>query len=509
MKFGVLIEEVSKKLEAAGLGKLTVEYNTGSQTFPGKHVRIYTTGDFSEIKKIFDDAKAGEYDIQVGIKAQQFLVVYKKNNQELAQDTEVSDGLLSKIKKTSEEKGTIVAELTKQSAALMSMGCYISPHNKSYSIYFADPLEDSSKNKFQTLCVLDCQSLLKTENRDPKKVTELLSDFQKKFHDEKYFLTPKCFYLSEPISELIKGRFHLLYPEKIEMLDYLDHNFLYKNSSSFTRNLERQYRMQLFLQLVEAVAYLHNTIRKPHGSLSIFDTVFLDPQENSIKVLNFDIIGLSEKVHDTVLPSDIDAVYWGAEKYQTSVQRSFESDIWRLGVIFLQFLIGHTLFENSSSKNTAISQGSNFFERIEEKSSEQQELALRDLIDDKLKLYDSHNTLSEKERQLIKKMLVINPAGRIKINDLLKEVSALVKLELVGNPIIRARHEKTVIDANKKKQGNEKNTLKDALGEYNIAREVLSFFNPAIIPKKEGGDSQSKNEPEQQNKKGSPGSLKK
>ncbi|KAJ3451287.1 protein kinase [Anaeramoeba flamelloides] len=165
-----------------------------------------------------------------------------------------------------------------------------------------------------------------------------------------------------------------------ELFDYLVQN----------KKLKETVARKYFGQLLEGIEYCHN-YNIVHRDLKL-ENLLLDSDLN-LKIIDFGFSNFEKK--DELLKTFCGSPSYSAPEILNRQQYSgFKIDIWSMGVILYILLVGkHPFVEN----NTKI-----MFEKI------------------KIGKYNLPNFLSEEAKDLLKKMLCVNPEERISISEITK-----------------------------------------------------------------------------------------
>ena len=180
--------------------------------------------------------------------------------------------------------------------------------------------------------------------------------------------------------------------ENIEIImEYAENGNLYELISNEKGGLSESKAFDYFIQVVNAVYYLHNN-----------NIIHRDIKPENILIGNDNKIKLCDFGWAKELTLENRSTFCGTVEYMApeivgSENYDYSVDIWSLGILLYELLYGHSPFKDSNTKNVILN------------------IKTHELIYD-----DQNKKVSKACKDLIQKLLVSNPQKRLKIKDILE-----------------------------------------------------------------------------------------
>ena len=180
--------------------------------------------------------------------------------------------------------------------------------------------------------------------------------------------------------------------ENIEIImEYAENGNLYELISNEKGGLSESKAFDYFIQVVNAVYYLHNN-----------NIIHRDIKPENILIGNDNKIKLCDFGWAKELTLENRSTFCGTVEYMApeivgSENYDYSVDIWSLGILLYELLYGHSPFKASNTKNVILN------------------IKTHELIYD-----DQNKKVSKACKDLIQKLLVSNPQKRLKIKDILE-----------------------------------------------------------------------------------------
>ncbi len=182
------------------------------------------------------------------------------------------------------------------------------------------------------------------------------------------------------------------------VMEYIKGNELFQYIV-LRKKLEEEEACYFFLQIINCIEYLHK-IKISHRDLKA-ENIIIEQKIREIKLLDF---GLSNSFEKGLLTTACGSpIYAAPEMLEGKLYKGSTVDIWSAGVILYYMLCGNFPFEDVSNDNL-----------------------YRKIIKGK---FDIPKSISKDAKDLINKILVVNPNKRINIKDIKKHPWVLNYLE--------------------------------------------------------------------------------
>ena len=175
------------------------------------------------------------------------------------------------------------------------------------------------------------------------------------------------------------------------IMEYAENGNLYELISKEDGGLSESKAFDYFIQVVNAVYYLHNN-----------NIIHRDIKPENILIGNDNKIKLCDFGWAKELTLENRSTFCGTVEYMApeivgSENYDYSVDIWSLGILLYELLYGHSPFKASNTKNVILN------------------IKTHELIYD-----DTNKKISKSCKDLIQKLLVTNPQKRLKIKDILE-----------------------------------------------------------------------------------------
>ena len=175
------------------------------------------------------------------------------------------------------------------------------------------------------------------------------------------------------------------------IMEYAENGNLYELISKEQGGLSESKAFDYFIQVVNAVYYLHNN-----------NIIHRDIKPENILIGNDNKIKLCDFGWAKELTLENRSTFCGTVEYMApeivgSENYDYSVDIWSLGILLYELLYGHSPFKASNTKNVILN------------------IKTHELIYD-----DKNKKISKACKDLIQKLLVSNPQKRLKIKDILE-----------------------------------------------------------------------------------------
>ena len=175
------------------------------------------------------------------------------------------------------------------------------------------------------------------------------------------------------------------------IMEYAENGNLYELISNEKGGLSESKAFDYFIQVVNAVYYLHNN-----------NIIHRDIKPENILIGNDNKIKLCDFGWAKELTLENRSTFCGTVEYMApeivgSENYDYSVDIWSLGILLYELLYGHSPFKASNTKNVILN------------------IKTHELIYD-----DQNKKISKACKDLIQKLLVSNPQKRLKIKDILE-----------------------------------------------------------------------------------------
>ena len=222
------------------------------------------------------------------------------------------------------------------------------------------------------------------------------------------------------------------------IMEYAPNGNLYELISQEKNGFSEYKAFEYFIQVVNAVYYLHNNniIQRDIKPENI-----LIGEDNKIKLCDF---GWAKELTLENRSTFCGTVEYMAPEIVGSENYDYSVDIWSLGILLYELLYGHSPFKANNTKNVILN------------------IKSHELIyDDNKNKHVSHSC-----KDLIKKLLNNNPQKRYKIKDILE------------HPFVKKNSEKYLLTFRKKIQNNTNDEIEDKF--YEIKRANTKYISSKI-----------------------------
>ena len=223
------------------------------------------------------------------------------------------------------------------------------------------------------------------------------------------------------------------------IMEYAPNGNLYELISQEKNGFSEYKAFEYFIQVVNAVYYLHNNniIHRDIKPENI-----LIGEDNKIKLCDF---GWAKELTLENRSTFCGTVEYMAPEIVGSENYDYSVDIWSLGILLYELLYGHSPFKANNTKNVILN------------------IKSHELIyDDNKNKHVSHSC-----KDLIKKLLNNNPQKRYKIKDILE------------HPFVKKNSEKYLLTFRKKIQNNTNDEIEDKF--YEIKRANTKYISANSI----------------------------
>ena len=175
------------------------------------------------------------------------------------------------------------------------------------------------------------------------------------------------------------------------IMEYAENGNLFELISKEKNGLKESVAFSYFIQVVNAVYYLHNN-NIIHRDIKP-ENIFIG-KDNKVKLCDF---GWAKELTLENRSTFCGTVEYMAPEIVGSENYDYSVDIWSLGILLYELLYGHSPFKASSTKNVILN-----------------------IKTHELSLDDKNKKISSSCKDLITKLLNSNPQKRLKIKDILE-----------------------------------------------------------------------------------------
>lgn len=180
----------------------------------------------------------------------------------------------------------------------------------------------------------------------------------------------------------------ILTPNKLCIVEeFVDHGELFQYIVQH-RKVDLEIARKMFRQIAEGVAYCHS-LGIVHRDLKC-ENILLDTDQLIVRIIDFGFAKAFES-HES-LRTECGSPHYTAPEIHSSRTYGPECDVWSLGCILYAMLLGHLPFDGSDAEIQASARIAN---------------------------YTIDGPMPDDAKDLIQRILVVNPAHRISINDVL------------------------------------------------------------------------------------------